>query len=411
MTSIVDAAAVPVHVRVGHRRPPGQALRPGQRRHPRRDHPRGPRRARRLRDGDDDGPRARPRRDHDEDLRRLPAGRPRHGPRHRLHEGRLRLRLPDLRHAGLRQGPVAGHREGVNAALEVREERRCRSSVRRPGDDVRVRVPRDAGADAAARSRWRIGWRAGSPRSGKLRPAAVPPSGRQDPGHGRVRARSCPSGSGPSSSPRSTTRTSGPSGSARTSSRRSSCAVDPGRAAAGRPGDARQPDRPVRDRRPDGRRRPDRPQDHRRHLRRDGASRRRRVHRQGPDEGRPVRRRTRPAGWRRTSSPPGSPTGSRSRSRTASASPGRSRCRRFVRARASCPTSGSSALVERHFDLRPASIIDALDLRRPIYQQTAAYGHFGREDLDVPWERTDKAALLAADAGLPEPQLAVAATA
>ena len=63
------------------------------------------------------------------------------------------------------------------------------------------------------------------------------------------------------------------------------------------------------------------------------------------------------------------------------------------------------ALVEAHFDLRPASIIDALDLRRPIYRQTAAYGHFGREDLDVPWERTDKAMALAADAGLPAPDL------
>jgi len=63
------------------------------------------------------------------------------------------------------------------------------------------------------------------------------------------------------------------------------------------------------------------------------------------------------------------------------------------------------ALVEAHFDLRPASIIEALDLRRPIYRQTAAYGHFGREDLDLPWERTDKAAALAADAGLPAPEL------
>ena len=64
------------------------------------------------------------------------------------------------------------------------------------------------------------------------------------------------------------------------------------------------------------------------------------------------------------------------------------------------------ALIERHFDMRPASIIAALDLRRPIYRQTAAYGHFGRPDLDLPWERTDKAALLAADAGLPEPVVA-----
>ena len=68
------------------------------------------------------------------------------------------------------------------------------------------------------------------------------------------------------------------------------------------------------------------------------------------------------------------------------------------------------ALIDRHFDLRPASIIAALDLRRPIYQQTAAYGHFGRPDLDLPWERTDKAAILAADAGLPEPEPVAAAS-
>jgi S-adenosylmethionine synthetase len=48
-------------------------------------------------------------------------------------------------------------------------------------------------------------------------------------------------------------------------------------------------------------------------------------------------------------------------------------------------------LITDHFDLRPAAIIEQLDLRRPIYRQTAAYGHFGRTDLDLPWERTDKA--------------------
>jgi S-adenosylmethionine synthetase len=72
------------------------------------------------------------------------------------------------------------------------------------------------------------------------------------------------------------------------------------------------------------------------------------------------------------------------------------------------PDERIQQLIERHFDLRPASIIEALDLRRPIYRQTAAYGHFGREDLDLPWERTSKAADLAADAGLPEPELAAA---
>lgn len=52
------------------------------------------------------------------------------------------------------------------------------------------------------------------------------------------------------------------------------------------------------------------------------------------------------------------------------------------------------ALVEKHFDLRPAAIIKDLDLRRPIYKQVAAYGHFGRPELDLPWEKTDKAEIL-----------------
>ncbi|CAM3521594.1 MULTISPECIES: methionine adenosyltransferase [Brevibacillus] len=55
-------------------------------------------------------------------------------------------------------------------------------------------------------------------------------------------------------------------------------------------------------------------------------------------------------------------------------------------------------LVRKHFDLRPAGIIKQLDLRRPIYKQTAAYGHFGRNDLNVPWELTDKADALKQDA-------------
>jgi S-adenosylmethionine synthetase len=58
-------------------------------------------------------------------------------------------------------------------------------------------------------------------------------------------------------------------------------------------------------------------------------------------------------------------------------------------------------LVNEHFDLRPGAIIEDLDLRRPIYGKTAAYGHFGRTDLDLPWERTDKANALRAAAGLP----------
>jgi len=56
-------------------------------------------------------------------------------------------------------------------------------------------------------------------------------------------------------------------------------------------------------------------------------------------------------------------------------------------------------LVKQHFDLRPAAIIAQLDLLRPIYRQTAAYGHFGRTDIDLPWERTDKAQALRAAVG------------
>jgi S-adenosylmethionine synthetase len=51
-------------------------------------------------------------------------------------------------------------------------------------------------------------------------------------------------------------------------------------------------------------------------------------------------------------------------------------------------------LVAENFDLRPAGIINMLDLRRPIDRQTAAYGHFGRTDVELPWEQTDKAAVL-----------------
>ena len=55
-------------------------------------------------------------------------------------------------------------------------------------------------------------------------------------------------------------------------------------------------------------------------------------------------------------------------------------------------------LVNKHFDLRPGAIIRYLDLRRPIYRPTACYGHFGRDDLDLPWEKTDKAEILRKEA-------------
>jgi S-adenosylmethionine synthetase len=64
------------------------------------------------------------------------------------------------------------------------------------------------------------------------------------------------------------------------------------------------------------------------------------------------------------------------------------------------PEARIEELIREHFDLRPAAIVASLDLRRPIYAATAAYGHFGRRDLDLTWERTDRADALRAAAGL-----------
>ena len=65
-----------------------------------------------------------------------------------------------------------------------------------------------------------------------------------------------------------------------------------------------------------------------------------------------------------------------------------------------------SELVQKHFDLRPKGIIQMLDLLRPIYEKTAAYGHFGREEPEFTWEATDKARALATDAGVKQPAMA-----
>jgi S-adenosylmethionine synthetase len=64
------------------------------------------------------------------------------------------------------------------------------------------------------------------------------------------------------------------------------------------------------------------------------------------------------------------------------------------------PVSRIEELIGSHFDLRPAAILHDLDLWRPIYAKTAAYGHFGRDDHDFTWERTDKAEALREAAGL-----------
>ena len=64
------------------------------------------------------------------------------------------------------------------------------------------------------------------------------------------------------------------------------------------------------------------------------------------------------------------------------------------------PDEVISELIDEHFDLRPGAIIRDMNLRRPIYRQTASYGHFGRTDIDLPWEKTDKADILRAESGL-----------
>jgi S-adenosylmethionine synthetase len=64
------------------------------------------------------------------------------------------------------------------------------------------------------------------------------------------------------------------------------------------------------------------------------------------------------------------------------------------------PDEKISELVARHFDLRPKGIVQMLDLLRPIYSKTAAYGHFGRDEPEFTWERTDRAAALRDAAGL-----------
>ena len=73
---------------------------------------------------------------------------------------------------------------------------------------------------------------------------------------------------------------------------------------------------------------------------------------------------------------------------------------RDVRHREDRPRSRSRSLVGEHFDLRPGAFREELNLHRPIYQATAAYGHFGRDDNDFTWERTDKAEALRSAAGL-----------
>ena len=164
----------------------------------------------------------------------------------------------------------------------------------------------------------------------------------------------------------------------------------------------RQPDGALRDRRPGRRRRPHRPQDHRRHLRRHGPPRRRRVLGQGPVEGRPLGRLRGPLRREeRRRGRAGRPLRGAGRLRDRRRAP-RVGDGRDVRDREDRPRASIAELVDEHFDLRPGAFREYLNLHRPIYQKTAAYGHFGREDHDFTWEKTDKAEALRAAAGLGE---------
>ena len=64
------------------------------------------------------------------------------------------------------------------------------------------------------------------------------------------------------------------------------------------------------------------------------------------------------------------------------------------------PDGEIADIITKEFDLRPYSIIETLKLRRPIYRNSAAYGHFGRDDISLPWEKTDKAEILKKEAGI-----------
>ena len=226
--------------------------------------------------------------------------------------------------------------------------------------------------------------------------------GRQDPGHDRVRRTTSRCGWTRSWSPASTPPAIDLKELLTPDVREHVVAADPGR-----PGHrhlrlpaAGQPDRAVRDRRPDGRRRADRPQDHHRHLRRHGPARRRRVLRQGPVEGRPQRRLRDALGGQERRRRRAWPTAARPRSPTPSARPSRSACSWSASAPSRSRSSASRTPCSRCSTCaRPrssgTSTCCARSTRRP-----PRYGHFGREEPDFSWERTDRTDALRAAAGL-----------
>ncbi len=107
-----------------------------------------------------------------------------------------------------------------------------------------------------------------------------------------------------------------------------------------------------------------------------------------------------PGTWPRTLSPPDSPNAARSRSPTASAWPSRCPSWWTPRAPERSPNQRIKEIIRECFDLRPAAIIEYLDLLRPIYRKTACYGHFGRNEPEFTWEHTNMADTMRAKAGI-----------
>ena len=306
------------------------------------------------------------------------------------------------RHPRAEPGHRARRRHVVGGPARMRRRRPVRRRGRgRPGHGVRLRLQRDEDAHAPAHLPGAPPGRA-TGRGTQGRHHAVFAPRRQDAGFRALRGRSARRAWRRWSCPRSTPTTwSTP----RSRPRSSSNVVEPvlggrGREAGRRRRDPREPHRTLRHRRSHGRRGPHGPQDHRGHLRRHGPPWRRRVFRQGLHEGGPLGRLRRTLGGeerggRRACRPLRDPGGLRHRHGTPGERDGGD-----VRHRTRWTRPSSSGAVGEVFDLRPAAIIDGLDLRRPIYRKTAAYGHFGRELPEFTWERTDKADALRRACGL-----------
>ena len=283
----------------------------------------------------------------------------------RLHARQVRLRLRDLRGHVLDRPAVARHRPG-----------RGHGRRRRPGHDVRLRGPRDRGADAAPAD---AGAPAGAAALGGAPQgrARLPAARRQVAGHRGVRgpprdprrdrrrlhpARRGHQASRPEGSHHRRGHPSGDSGGPADATRPSSTSTRPAASSSGaRRGTAASPaarssSTPTAAA-----------------LRTAAARSPARIRRRSTAR-RPTWRATSPRTW----SPPASRSGRSSSSPMRSASPSRSPCTSTPTARARLPEDRIVALMREHFELTPKGIIESLNLRRPIYRATAAFGHFGR---------------------------------